>query len=189
MMCEEGHPDTALRDWRSFGREFSPFLFDEVIERYECRIPKQFVPLARGAAIASDTLLRSAGYRPGMGRPADWYEASPQCFERHLCCDSHLMVRECECTSLWTVERLGGGRCRSDVDEVLVHVFGSTPVFTLSHQSAMWLAEHCHSNGPPHGLRWIKAIPKDLDFALEAVRQRQVVEGIFEVGAPLPALH
>ena len=48
---------------------------------------------------------------------------SPGYFERHFESLSHLMVRECEGTNLWTVERLRGGRRHQDVDDVLVHIF------------------------------------------------------------------
>ena len=61
---------------------------------------------------------------------------------------------------MWTIERLGPSR-RYEVDEVLGHIFGGTPIFTRGSQSAMRLAIHCHIKEPPLGLRWIKAPPPD----------------------------
>ena len=74
--------------------------------------------------------------------------------------ESFLLVRESDETGLWTIERLGPSR-RYEVDEVLGHIFGGTPLFTRSYQSAMCLAMHCHTKEPPPGLRWIKAPPRD----------------------------
>jgi hypothetical protein len=179
MMLEDGHPIATQVDWAKFRTQHSRYLISEVINRRECCIPDWFVPLARGAAIASDTLLRTVGHRDGMYRPRGWIESSPDYFVRfkdHLAPNCSLMVRECDNTSLWTVERLGEMRRSEDVDEILVHVFGSTPIFTRSYQSAMRLAMHCHVNDPFHGLRWIKAIPINRDVAIEIARQRQIDE-------------
>jgi hypothetical protein len=169
------HPNVTLSDWQTFRKDFSRFVIDEVIERSGCGVPDWFLPLARGAAIASDTLLHQAGYRHGMRRPLGWIEPSPNYFVRikdHLAPNCSLMVRECEDTSLWTIERLNEVRCSEDVDEILVHLFGSTPIFTRNYQSAMRLAIHSHVNDPFHGLRWIKAIPINRDVAIEIARQR-----------------
>src|SRR5262249_22502071 len=89
----------------------------------------------------------------------------------------HLRVWECEKPRLWTVERLSESRpYRSD--EVLVHQFGSTPIFTRSYQSAMRLATFCHENGPPDGLRWISACPEDGKDAVEFARERNITEAL-----------
>ncbi len=181
MICEPDHPCTPLRDWQAFCKDFSPYLIAEVIDRSECNLASWFVPLARGAAIASDSLLRRAGYRPGIGFPPEWYEDNHNYFTRHLVGDRHLMVRECEGTNLWTVEQLGGARRIVDVDNVLVHVFGSTPIFTRNCQSAMWLAEHCHARVPPNGLHWMRAIPKALELTLPIVSRRKLLEEAFSV--------
>ena len=50
-------------------------------------------------------------------------------------------------------------------------------VRTCDFHSA-WLAEHCHADGPPNGLRWIKAIPKRLDFARQTVEDRELDDRI-----------
>jgi hypothetical protein len=169
MICEPGHPTTTLRDWETFRREHSPYLIAEAIDRQECNLPPWFVPLARGVVIASAPLLRRAGYLPGTGCPPHWYEKGSGYFKRPLVSGSELMVRECEGTNRWTVERQHPN-CSMAADDVLVHLFGSTPIFTPSYQSAMWLAEYCQANDPPNGLRWIKAIPDDLGLALELAR-------------------
>ena len=189
MIFEPGHPDAPLPDWERFRNGFSPFLIKEVIDRDECCLPGWFVPLARGAAIASDALLRDAGYRPGRGRPRGWREPSADYFIKEIACNSFLMVRECEETNLWTVERLGRARRHVDDDEVLVHVFGSTPIFTRSYQSAMRLAMHCHKKGPPNGLRWIQTTPDDREGAIEMARKRKFYEVFCATGAQLGSLN
>ena len=178
MMLEDGHPITTQFDWAVFRRDHSPYLIKEVIDRSECCVPNWFVPLARGMAIASDALLRRVGHRPGMYRPRGWREASPHYFLREIGRDSFLMVRECGETNLWTVERLGEVRRHVDDDDILVHVFGSTPICTRSYPSAMRLAMHCHANDSPNGLRWIKMSPENLELAIETARKRQIDEAV-----------
>ena len=85
----------------------------------------------------------------------------------------NLMVRQYRNQGLWTIERWGRTRRYENADEVLVCQFGSTPIFTRSYQSAMYLAEYCQVNGPPHGLGWIAACPDDKDGAIEFARQRR----------------
>jgi hypothetical protein len=72
MIYEPGHPHTTLPDWRIFLKEFSPFVIEEVIDRCQIGLPDWFVPLARGAAIPSATLLGKAGHRDGLYRPRGW---------------------------------------------------------------------------------------------------------------------
>ena len=186
MMFEEFHPIIPLSDWQGFKswpkscKEFPLNLIDEVIDRDESRLPKWFVPLARGVAIASDALLRAAGHRDRMHRPRGWRETSPDNFVREIGWDSFLLVRESDETGLWTVERLGADR-RYEVDEVLVFTFGWTPILTRSYQSAMRLAMHCHANGPPAGLRWIKTTPNEA--AIEIARKRRIDEALGANGA------
>ena len=54
-------------------------------------------------------------------------------------------------------------------DEILVHQFGSTPIFTRSCP-AMRLAMHCHTKGPPAGLHWTAACPDWDSSALRLLR-------------------
>jgi hypothetical protein len=138
MTDEIEYPNVTRSDWHKFSQEFWPRPIDQVIDRNEARLPDWLVPWARGVAIASDTLLRNAGYRPGMHRPHGWDETSPRYFVREMGRTS-LLVRASDDTGLWTIERLGETR-RYEVDEVLACVFGWTPIFTRSYQSAMRLA-------------------------------------------------
>ena len=184
MMFEEGHPNVTLEDWQAFIhwqnslKGFPSRLIDEMIDRDEARLPKWFVPLARGVAIASDALLREAGHRDGLHRPRGWRETSPQYFVRDLDWRRSLLVRESDETGLWTVERFSEPRRHVDDTEVLVHLFGSTPIFTRSYQSAMRLAMHCHVNGPPLELRWIKTITNNTQAAIEFARKRRNDEAL-----------
>ena len=94
------------------------------------------------------------------------------------------MVRECGDTNLWTVERLGPARRHVDDDEVMVHVFGSTPIVTRSSHSSMRFAMYCHKNRPPCELRWIKTTPNNKQVAIEGIaRKRQINEAIFATRA------
>ena len=135
------------------------------------------------------TLLQRAGYRPGMGCPPGWYQANPGYFERHLCWDSFLTVRDCEGTNLWTVERLPAGQRSKDHTEVLVHVFGSTPIFTRSTRAAMCLSEHFHANDLQHGLRWVRSVPQNHKSAVEWARQRHVEEALLTARPEPGVLH
>lgn len=145
-------PNVTLSDWQKFSYEFWPRPIEQVIDRKQAKLAVMFVPLARGVAIASATLLRQAGYHPGMHRPRGWRETSPQYFRRSIGATSFLLVRESDDTGLWTVERMSEGRRPGvDADEVLAFIFGWTPIFTRSYQSAMCLVEHCHADGPPLG--------------------------------------
>ena len=175
MFYNIGHPNITPSDWETFRDNFSAFVIDQVIDRHEAGLPEWFVPLARGVAIPSHELLRQAGHCHGKRRPSGWRETSKDYFLHPLTLDSSLLVRECGDTSLWTIERLQKER-RYEVDDVLVCVFGWTPIFARSYQSAMRLAMHCHVNGTPAGLRWFKAdLDKDKQ-AIEIARQRRVDE-------------
>jgi hypothetical protein len=81
-----------------------------------------------------------------------------------------LLVRQCNKQGLWTVEPWHQKRTHGNAGEVLVHEFGSTPIFTQSYQAATRLAMYCHENGPPPGLRWISAIPNNIQDLLEELR-------------------
>ena len=74
MVHDECHPDVSLSHWEAFRNEASPYLIEKVLDRSATRLPRRFVPLARGAAIASPYLLRRAGYRPGSYRARGWFK-------------------------------------------------------------------------------------------------------------------
>lgn len=195
MFNDVDHPNVSLAEWQDFlaqqksCKEPPMHLIEEVIDRSQCCVANWFVPLARGAAVASDTLLRKVGHRPGMGCPRGWRETSPDFF-LHYRYPATLMVRECDETNLWTVERLKAERRPFvDADDVLVHEFGSTPIFTRSAASSMRLAMYCHKNLPPSGLRWIKSNPINSEAAIELARTRQDDEAFDAVIAQLKSLH
>ena len=164
MICDLNHPHVPLSDWHKFGREFSP-LIAEIIDRDEAKLPEWLVPVAHGVFTASDALLRKAGHRDGMRRPRGWREAIgvdvDGVYVRHVDpVDPYnarwLLVRECFVQGLWMVERWTQRRRYPGSDEILVHQFGSTPIFTRSCPAAMRLAMLCHPK-PPAGLHWIAA--------------------------------
>jgi hypothetical protein len=173
------YPNVTRSDWEKLSYEYWPRPIEQVIDdRKLAGLPDWFVPAARGVATASDALLQQAGYRPGMRRPRGWLELDDQYFRR-TCGDTLLLVRASGDAGLWTVERLTPGRRQGrDGDEVLVFNFGWTPLFTRSYQSAMHLTTHCHVNGPPAGFCWIKAIPEDVEAAIEFAKQRRLDEAL-----------
>jgi hypothetical protein len=167
MLHDFHQPQVSLSDWQKFGTEVSPFI-DELMNRVEADLPHWFVPFAHGVFVASDALLRTAGHRDGMRQPPGWREArgidADGVYVRHVDpVDPYnsrwLLVRECLVQGLWMVERWTKRRRHGDADEILVHEFGSTPIFTRSCPAAMRLAMHCHVKGPPAGLRWTAACP------------------------------
>ena len=183
MFYDADHADVSLSDWQIFVKECPPFLIDKIIDRSEAKLPDCLVPLARGVAIASDALLRKAGHDNGMYRPRGWrkthcdvfvWDIAPERFREIKC----LKVRQCSNQGLWTIERWSETRRYDNADEILVHHFGSTPIFTRSYQSAMRLAMHCHVNGPPDVLRWIGACPKNYQVAVEIARERNIDEAL-----------
>ena len=167
MLHDFHQPQVSLSDWQKFGTGSSP-LIGKVIDRVEADLPHWFVPFAHGVFVASDALLRTAGHRDGMRQPPGWREArgidADGVYVRHVDpVDPYnsrwLLVRECLVQGLWMVERWTGRRRHGDADDILVHEFGSTPIFTRSCPAAMRLAMHCHVKGPPAGLRWTAACP------------------------------
>jgi hypothetical protein len=165
MLYDLTHSHVSLSDWQTFDKEFSP-LIDEVIDREEAKLPNWLVPVAHGVFTASNALLRTAGHRDGMRHPPGWRESDDDVYIRDVDpVDSDncrwLLVRQCFVDGLWMVERWTRKRRYAGSDEILVHEFGSTPIFTRSCPSAMRLAMHCHVKGPPAGLRWIAASPDD----------------------------
>jgi hypothetical protein len=66
IFSDPEHPNTSPANWKNFQDAFSPLLIERLVDRSATQLPDWFVPLARGVAIASPSLLRHAGYRPGM---------------------------------------------------------------------------------------------------------------------------
>jgi hypothetical protein len=160
MLYDLEHPHVLLSDWQKFSRESSP-LVAEIIDRDEAKLPDWLVPVAHGVFTASDALLRTAGHRDGMRRPRGWLESDDDVYIRYVDpVDPYnarwLLVRECFVQGLWMVERWTQRRRYPGSDEILVHQFGSTPIFTRSCPAAMRLAMLCHPK-PRAGLHWIAA--------------------------------
>jgi len=178
MFYDADHPNISLAEWENFRKKLPRHLIAEIIDRHEVGLPHWFVPFARGVAIASDALLHRAGYRPGMSRPHGWRKIYCDVFDLDIADGLQLTVRQCDGQGLWTGERFSESRPYACSDELLVHQFGSTPIFIRSYQSAMRLATHCHENGPPAGLRWISASPKDYQVAVEIARKHSIDEAV-----------
>jgi hypothetical protein len=159
--------------WEEIKKKFPRHFIGEVVERQECCLPVWFVPFARGVAIASDWLLKAVRHYPGRSLPRNWEEPAADCFlqvkvpKDIFDPKGVLLVRECGETNLWTIERLGLPRQYTDVDEVLVHQLGSTPIFTRCSQSAIRLAMYCQAYGALDGFRWIKVVHEDEEAAPE----------------------
>jgi hypothetical protein len=190
MLYDVGHPSVPMSDWQTFRKEFSPLLIGEVIDRSEIKLPDWFVPLARGVAIASDTLLRKAAYRHGSYRPRGWHKTHCDVFIKRTVADKDknfaaLTVRQYANQRWWSIERYHEGRKYEDTTDVLVFVFGSTPIFCWNPQSAMCLAEYCQTNYLPVGLRWVAACPDNKDGAIEFARKRRIDEVLAATSAQL----
>jgi hypothetical protein len=169
------HPNLPLPDWQNFKMEGQSPWIEQVMDRSEARLPDWFMPLARGVVIPSDALFHEVGYRQGTRRPPGWIETSAGFYQWLISPGQILVVRRCDPARLWTVERWVTD-AKYEVDQVLVHNVGWTPVFTRSHQSAMRLANYCHENGPPTDFSWVLGMPDDPTYAMAVARQRQVVE-------------
>jgi hypothetical protein len=175
MFRDEGHPDVSLADWSTFRSEFSPYLFEEILDRSSVGLPDWFMPLARGAAIPSLHLLQRAGYRPGSHRARGWLKPPKGDVWKDYGRDCLVILRA---QPLWRIElnNLSLGRPHNHSGMTLVHIFGSTPIFTRNYQSATHLAEFCLLKGPPPGLRWVEECPDDMNGAINFSLQRRADE-------------
>jgi hypothetical protein len=177
MFNEAGHPNVSHTDWEVFRNEFPPFTLSEVVGRRSLPFPKWYVPLARGAAVASDHLLSKAGFAPGAQLPNGWYQIAAGIYEKFFSNSGQkLQVRQCGYQPLWTVELYR--RTRNVIlpaDKLLVFTFGSTPVLTRSHVASAYLADHAYTK-KVISLRWVTALPVDNKGAVAFARQRNGVE-------------
>jgi hypothetical protein len=177
MMFEVGHPHVPLVDWETFRKNPSPLLIGEVIGRSDNNMFEWFLPLARGAAIASDHLLPRAGYRPGSYRKRGWRKTHCDVFRRDLG-PKTLKVRGGIVRDFWTISRWNldqpGGRHRG---ETLVYLFGSTPIVTRNYQSAIYLTEYCLANRLS-GLHWVSTHPWDQEGAIELAKKCRIDEAL-----------
>ena len=137
-------------------------IIDEVIDRDELGIPDEYLPLARGAAIASVGLLLQA-HHDGGGRPSGWHKGNQGRVFSTVVPGQILSVASFGCSRFWSIHQ-------KMTPDILVFEFGSTPMLTRSEAAAMRLAMHCHLNGPPTGLRWNNPSPQDLAGALQTAK-------------------
>lgn len=182
MFHEADHPNVPLSDWKNFKK--SPSLIKEVIDRSETDLPEWFVPLARGVAIVSDHLVQKL---PVSRFSQDWKRNRFGDYKRPMFEKwASLEVRQSGDKELWLIERFAWLRTYTNSDQVLVHLFGSTPIFARNYQTAMRLADYCEElDGSPLGLRWISACPNNIDGALKFARQCRKKEGRCAVNPPI----
>jgi hypothetical protein len=180
MFSDVNHPNVTLSEWEAFkvSETARQSLITEIVDREDCGFfPDWFTPLARGVAIAAPVLLAEVGYRKGMRSPPDWIKRNPDVYSLPL---GHtkgakrsdaLIARRCDKHNLWMIERRV-----ADVEQVLVCIFGSTPILAPDCKSAMCLAKHCNVDNPPHGLRWINFAPADCENAIKFAKERHAHE-------------
>jgi hypothetical protein len=187
MFRDEGHPDVSLSDWEAFCKWHTPAsasgapqcrAIEKVVDRSEIRLPARFLPIARGAAIASSYLLRRAGYSPGAHRPRGWKKpkrraGSEEVF-KELSREYLIILR---CGLFWQITRDYGTVRPPHRNFALAHIFGSTPILTRTYQEATYLAEFCSKDGPlPSGLCWVRGCPDDMNGAIHFALDRRIAE-------------
>jgi hypothetical protein len=166
------HPHVPLSDWNCFRQNVPPFKFEKVINRGEVNLPKWYLPLARGVAVASKYFLHMVGYRTSYC-PRSWQPTKEGDFRCLNGEDTGFHVRRVACggQNLWTIERFDHRFPLGH--EVLVHVFGSTPVVTRRCHKAMHIAEHCHWEGPPLAFRWVAVRALNQEAAIKFAQDRR----------------
>jgi len=60
------------KSWQSFLKQRSTYSIGKIVNRRNTKLPPNFVPWAPGIVMASDYLLRLAGYHSKSGRPKFW---------------------------------------------------------------------------------------------------------------------
>jgi hypothetical protein len=190
MVHDECHPDVSLSDWQAFREWHSPTAasgaaqcraIETVLDRSQVRLPRWYLPLARGAATPSSYLLRNAGHHPGAYRARGWKKCKPRPDrEQELFKD---LGRDClivtRCKPFWriTMDRGVLSRPHNHPNFALVHMFGSTPILTRTYQEATYLAELCYEKGSP-GLCWVHECPDDIDGAIDFAEARNINEAV-----------
>ena len=181
MVRDDCHPDVSLSDWECFRNEVSPYLIEKVLERIQTRLPNWYLPLARGAAIASSSLLRRAGYSAGSDGALGW--SNPRGDEPFKDLGRNCLIVQ-QCKPFWRIALdTSAFQAHGHSYFALVHIFGSTPIITRTYQEAMCLAEFCVKTGTvPTGLCWVHECPGDIRGAIEFALRR----GVDEAGARRP---
>jgi hypothetical protein len=169
MFRDEGHPNVSLSDWNTFRKEFSPHLFEAVIERSNLSMAQWLVPLARGCVVASPALLQRAGCVPGVRRQRVWRLDRNGAFTRNVDPGSFLKVSQLPGSKLWMVEH-NGLRNR-----ILVFLFGSTPVVARTARAATYLADFSLESSLS-SLCWVRSTPSDYQKAKQYAMERRFSE-------------
>jgi hypothetical protein len=168
------HPNVSLADWNGYQR-LAPYPLEKVVNRSDISMPDWYLPLARGVAFPSSTLLRMAGYRPGSHRARGWLRAKDEVFRD--------LGREClivqSCKPFWRIGFDPGtlSRPHNHSNFALVHYFGSTPIVTRTYQEATYLADFCFKKCPStSGLCWVHECPGDINRAIYFAHERCINE-------------
>ena len=181
-MFEYNHPIPTHSDWEGFKSCLHVLdIIDEVIDRDELGMQDEYLPLARGAAIASRYLLRQAHHHGGE-RPSGWHKHG-DFFSTLVDGPILLCISRFGDSRFWSIHRHDG----QIPPDILVFGFGSTPILTRSEASAMRRAMHCGPNEPPNGLRWNNPSPQDLAGALQVATKRRTDEAVAANGARSPS--
>jgi hypothetical protein len=169
------HPDVSLRDWEAFREWVSPHPFEKVLDRSKVRLPRWYLPLARGAAIPNKRLLSWAGYRAGSHRARGWRKNNAEELYKDLGRDCLIVTR---CAPFWRIGWDTGalGRPHDHSHFALVDLFGSTPVITRTCQEATYLAEFCFKAGHNTSLCWVHECPDEKNGAIDFSLQRCIDE-------------
>lgn len=170
---ERGHADIPLSNWEPFRDAPPRDLIEEVIDRSETQLPEYCVPLARGVAVSSSSLLQKAGHVCGFSRPRRWSPLRANCSRGW---DGVAFVSEARHGGVLYTRRYGAVwnvECATQgmLPQILVFRFGSTPIVTRTCDEAMRLGEFCLS-APPDGLCWVSVSGRDcgehlIEFAKE----------------------
>jgi hypothetical protein len=147
MFLDEEHPDVSLSDWEAFRKGFSPCLIEEVLNRKDVRTPDWEVPLARGYAIASRILLRQAGRQSRTQYSRGWRQGKMYFVRENG--PHQLYVTQYYNQDLWAISRRLPFLSMQEGNEMLVFLFGSTPMLTRTCQSAIDLADLSADRPPP----------------------------------------
>jgi hypothetical protein len=178
---ERGHADIPLSDWEPFRVAPPRDLIDEVIDRSETELPECCVPLARGVAVVSRSLLQKAGHVCGSSRPRRWNPLRGDFLTRGW--DGVAFVSESRRGGMLYTRRYGGlwnveWATQGMFPQILVFRFGSTPLVARTCDEAMRLGELCLS-APPDGLCWVSVSGRDCsEHLIEFAKERAVNEAL-----------
>jgi hypothetical protein len=144
------HPNVSDADWKNFCAHPSPFVFDEIIEHGTGEIDWEWLPYARGVAIASEHLLRSAHFKPpkfkahaykrGYLRSAGLYE---------------LLIYSTHERDFWIIERRNKRNPTAPNDRLVLSL-GWTPLATRHFRAAICLGQMALTNRIS-GVKWVPA--------------------------------